>query len=52
MVIYGGIEFIMSQGEPDKANKARGTVINALIGLVIAVAAATLVTFIAGRFNG
>lgn len=51
MVIYGGIEFITSQGEPEKSNKARGTVINALIGLVIAVVAATVVTFIAGSFN-
>jgi hypothetical protein len=51
MVIYGGIEFITSQGEPDKSNKARSTVINALIGLVIAVVAATVVTFIAGSFN-
>lgn len=51
MIIYGGIEFITSQGEPEKSNKARGTVINALVGLVIAVVAATVVTFIAGSFN-
>ena len=50
MVVYGGMQYIMSQDEPDKTKKARSTIINALIGLVISVAAATLVTFIAGRF--
>lgn len=51
VVIYGGIEFITSGGEPEKAASARSTVINALIGLVISVTAATLITFVAGRFN-
>jgi hypothetical protein len=51
MVIYGGIEFITSNGNPDKASSARSTIINAIIGLVIAVTAATIVTFIAGRFS-
>jgi hypothetical protein len=51
MVIYGGVQYIISQGEPEQAKKAQGTIINALIGLVIAVVAATIVTFIAGRFN-
>jgi hypothetical protein len=50
-VIVGAVQFIISQGEPDKTAKARGTVITALAGLAIAVVAATLVTFIAGRFN-
>jgi hypothetical protein len=51
MVIYGGIEFITSNGNPDKAASARSTVINAIIGLAIAVTAATVVTYIAGRFT-
>jgi ABC-type Fe3+ transport system permease subunit len=50
MVVYGGVQYIMSQDEPDKTKQARSTIINALIGLVIAVAATTLITFIAGRF--
>jgi hypothetical protein len=51
LVIYGGIQFITAQGEPDKATKARQTIINALIGLVISIAAATIVTFVAGSFK-
>ena len=50
MVVYGGVQYIMSQDEPDKTKQARSTIINALIGLVVAVAATTLITFIAGRF--
>jgi len=50
-VIYGGVQYITSQGEPDKASRARTTLLNALIGLVIAISATILVTFIAGRFN-
>ena len=52
MIVYGGVQLITSQGNPDSAAKARGTLINAIIGLAISVLAATLVTFIAGRFNG
>ena len=51
VIIYAGFEFITSQGDPEKAKKARGTIINALIGLVISVTAATIVVFIAGVFR-
>lgn len=50
-VIWGGVQYIISQGEPDKMSKARGTILNALIGLVIAVTSASIVAFIAGRFS-
>lgn len=50
-VIYGGIQYVTSQGEPDKANRAKTTLLNALIGLVIAISATILVTFVAGRFK-
>jgi hypothetical protein len=50
-VVYGGIQFITSQGEPDKAAQARKTITNALIGLVISIAATAAVTFVAGSFR-
>lgn len=50
-VIYGGVQYIMSQGDPGKTNQARSTIISALVGLVIAVGATTMVTFVAGRFK-
>lgn len=52
MVIYGGVTYATSQGEPDKTSRAQGTIINSLVGLLIAVLAAAFVQFIAGRFNG
>jgi ABC-type Fe3+ transport system permease subunit len=50
-VIMGGAKYMMSRGEPDKTSGALQTIINALIGLVIAIASTILVTFIAGRFT-
>jgi ABC-type Fe3+ transport system permease subunit len=49
-VLYGGIMFTTSQGSPDQANQARTTVINALIGLAIAVTASIFVAFLADKF--
>lgn len=50
-VVYGGILYVISRGEPDKAKKAMGTIINALIGLVIAIVAAAFVAFLGGRLS-
>lgn len=50
-VVYGGVLYVLSRGEPDKAKKALGTIINALIGLVIAVVAAAIVAFLGGRLS-
>lgn len=49
-IIYGGITYITSQGNPEDTAKGRNTILSALIGLVIAVIAAAVVAFIAGRF--
>lgn len=51
IIIWGGVDFITSQGDPDKASKARGTIVNALIGLGISVGAAAVITFLAGSFT-
>ena len=50
-VVYGGIKFITSQGDPEGSKKARQTIINALIGLVIALFATTLVAFVGTRLG-
>lgn len=50
-VMYGGFQYIQSQGDPGKTNQARQTITNALIGLGIAVGATAMITFIAGRFK-
>jgi hypothetical protein len=51
LVIYGGVQYIISQGEPDKISRARSTIQNAVIGLVISITAAATVAFIAGRVS-
>jgi hypothetical protein len=50
-VIWGGIQYITSQGAPDSTKQAQQTIINALIGLVIALLAAAIVTFIGNRIG-
>jgi hypothetical protein len=48
-VIYGGIQFVTSQGEPEASKHARQTIINAVIGLLIALFATALVAFVGTR---
>ena len=51
-VIYGGIEYILSQGNPDGTAKAQTTLLNALIGLAIAMTAVVAVGFLGGKLGG
>jgi hypothetical protein len=48
-VLIGGISFVTSQGNPDKASQARMTIIYAIIGLVIAMSAEAIVYFVIGK---
>jgi Type IV secretion system pilin len=50
-VIIGAINYITSQGEPGNTAKARDTIVNALIGLAIAVMSAAIVAFLAGHIK-
>lgn len=51
-VVYGGILYVTSQGSPDSTKHALQTIINALIGLVLALLAAGLVGFIGKQLGG
>ncbi len=50
-VVLGGIKMITSRANPDKIQQARNTVQDALIGLVIAIVATAVVSFIAGSIS-
>lgn len=50
-IIYGGIKYISSQGEPDRTREAQHTVANAIIGLVITILAVPLIGFIANKMG-
>ena len=45
-VVYGGIQYVVSQGEPARTKAAQGTIINALIGLAVTIISVALVSFI------
>lgn len=46
-VLFGGFQYILSQGEPEQVKGAKSTIINAIIGLVIAISATAVVNLIA-----
>ena len=48
-VIWGGIRFIKSQGNPGEITAARDTIRDALIGLGICISSVAIVQFLAGR---
>jgi hypothetical protein len=50
-VVFGAIKFITSDGNSDKATQARDTVINALIGLAVALIAIAFVAFLGRRLG-
>ncbi len=45
-VMYGGFQYLTSQGSPDVTKKAQQTIIYALIGVVVAVIAGGAVAFL------
>lgn len=50
-VMLGGLKYITARGNADKLENARTSIIDALTGLAIAIAASAIVSFIAGRFT-
>ena len=50
-VIWGGVKYIKSQGDPGQINEARLVIYHALFGLLLAMISVALVNFIAGAFG-
>ncbi len=48
-IMYAGFLYITSSGEPERTKNAKDTMLNALIGLVIAIIASTIVAFIGSK---
>jgi hypothetical protein len=51
LVIWGGFHYTMSHGEPEQAKKSMNIIRSALIGLVISMIAAVVVSFIVWRLS-
>lgn len=45
-IIWGGFQYMSSSGEPDKTKAAKDTILNALIGVIVAILAVAIVSFI------
>ncbi len=50
-IIYGGFQFMTGGSNPSQVEKARKTILNAVIGLVIAMGAISIVNFIFSLFG-
>ena len=50
-VIVGGIQYVLSNGSPEKASKALHMIIYALVGLAIVLAATVITNFIFGNIK-
>lgn len=49
MIVIAGLRFITAQGNSSEISKARGTIIYAIAGLVIALIAEAIVGFVLGK---
>ncbi len=48
-IIIGGYKYVISQGNPGDVEKAKGTIIYAIVGLVITMMAFAIVQLVAGE---
>jgi len=51
-ILYGAVLYLTSQGSPDQTQKAQSTLINALVGLGIAIVAVAVVSFVGSKLGG
>jgi len=51
-IVYGGIQYSMSAGEPAKMEKAKKTILYAVIGLIVAIMAFAIVRFVVAQVGG
>lgn len=51
MILYGGVKYTTSMGNPEATASAKNTIIYSIVGLLIAISAAFLVTFLATTFG-
>lgn len=46
VVAYGALKYVLSQGNPQETSKAKNTIIDGLIGLVVIISAASITSFV------
>ncbi len=48
MVIIGGFRYILAGGDPQAVSQAKGTILYSIVGLLVSLAAFSIVTFVVG----
>ena len=51
VIIIGGVNYMLSQGDPNKIKKAKDTILYGVIGLVVVLLAFAIVNFVLGVFK-
>jgi hypothetical protein len=51
-LIIGGLKYIVSNGDPKAVESAKNTILYAIIGVIVALVAFALVSYVIGKFNG
>jgi uncharacterized membrane protein YidH (DUF202 family) len=49
VVTIAGLQYVLSQGDPQKTAKAKNTILYAVIGLVVAMMGYVIVSFVVGK---
>lgn len=52
MIVYGGVQYVISRGEEDQAKTAKSTILYAVIGLIVIGLSAAIVNFAIGAIWG
>ena len=51
MIIIGGLRYVLSNGDPKSTESAKNTILYAVIGLIVAIAAFAIVTFVTNNIK-
>lgn len=49
-IIWGGIQYTLSQGEPNKIKKAKDTLLYSIVGLIIVMFSFVILNYVIGKF--
>lgn len=52
MLIYGGIQYVLSTGDSGKVTNAKNTILYAVVGLIVAILSYAIVNFVLTSLNG
>jgi type IV secretory pathway VirB2 component (pilin) len=51
MIVIAGFRYIVAHGDPNATAQAKNTILYAIIGLLVSLAAFSIVTFVVGRIG-